>query len=99
MIKDIRIFLEEEHRLHFYDLLGGLADNLLTLGKFAGTFTSCDACGTTITLKEKSWICEGCGEEFSLHFSTLAEIKGVREAKVKVRGLSKSKLHPHWYFC
>ena len=33
--------LEHPDRARFYDLFGGLADNLLTIGTYAGTFPTC----------------------------------------------------------
>ena len=47
----IEHFLEDPSALYFYNLIGGLADNLMSGGKYAGTFLSCDVCGDTFTLK------------------------------------------------
>jgi hypothetical protein len=90
--------LEHPDRAPFYDLLGGLADNLLTAGSYAGTFLACNACGDTFTLKGESWKCESCGQGYELKFKP-AEQRGVPfETTVKVSGLSKPRFNPHWYY-
>ncbi|MBK9155519.1 MAG: hypothetical protein IPM25_15140 [Chloracidobacterium sp.] len=90
--------LEEPERLHFYDLLGGLADNLLTIGGRAGTFLACHACGKTFSTKEEAWRCEGCGQAFELKFKPTQDTSMPFEGMVRVSGLTKSRLNPHWYF-
>lgn len=82
----------------FYDLLGGLADNLLTIGGHAGSFLSCHTCGHTFSTKDELWSCQSCGEFFELKF-TPAKLPGSPfETTVRVSGLSKPRMNPHWYF-
>ena len=94
--------LEDPARAPFYDLLGGLADNLLTIGGHAGTFLECDACGDTFTLKGESWKCECCGREFELKFTpsrkTGSPFETELKVKVNVSGLTKPRSNPHWYY-
>jgi hypothetical protein len=90
--------LEQSDRAPFYDLLGGLADNLLTIGAHAGTFLACNACGDTFTLKGESWKCECCGEGYELKFKPSEQRGSPFEAVVKVSGLSKPRFNPHWYY-
>ena len=61
--------LEDPAKAPYYDLLGGLANNLLTIGTYAGTFLECAACGETFTLKGQSWKCERCGQCYELNSS------------------------------
>ncbi|HEV3257668.1 MAG TPA: hypothetical protein VG013_12355 [Gemmataceae bacterium] len=90
--------LEEPGKAHFYDLLGGLADNLLTIGGFAGSFVACAACGQTFTLKGRSWVCESCGHDYELKFRP-APLSGTPfDTRVTVSGLVKPRCTPHWYF-
>jgi len=90
--------LEHPEQAPFYDLMGGLADNLLTIGTYAGTFLACSACGDTFTLKGESWKCERCGQGYELKFKP-AEQKGTPfETIVKVSGLTKPRGNPHWYY-
>jgi hypothetical protein len=90
--------LEQPDRAPFYDLLGGLADNLLTIGTHAGTFLACNACGDTFSLKGESWKCERCGEGFELKFKPSEQRGSPFETVVKVSGLSKPRFNPHWYY-
>lgn len=90
--------LEYPDRAPFYDLLGGLSDNLLTIGRHAGTFLACDACGDTFTLKDESWECECCGQAFELKFKPAKNPGSPFESTVRVSGLTKSRLNPHWYY-
>jgi hypothetical protein len=90
--------LERPDQAPFYDLLGGLADNLVTIGTYAGTFLECNACGDTFTLKGESWKCECCGQEYALKFESPKKRGGPLET-VKVSGLTKPGCsNPHWYY-
>ena len=93
--------LENPAAAPFYDLLGGLADNLLTIGPHAGTFLECDDCGKTFTLKDQSWACECCGREFQLKFDSAKKLTSQLETEVRVRvqapGLRKPRWNPRWY--
>ncbi len=82
----------------FYDLLGGLADNLLTIGNHAGSFLSCHTCGHTFSTKDESWSCQACGEFFELKFTPAKFPGSPFETTVRVSGLSKPRMNPHWYF-
>jgi len=88
--------LERPDEAPFYDLLGGLADNLLTIGLYAGTFLSCDACGDTFSLKGGSWKCEHCGQLFAAKFSTPK--KPGKPYEARVTGITNSRWNPHWYY-
>src|SRR5262245_53578796 len=90
--------LENPDRAPFYDLLGGLADNLLTIGTYAGTFLACNACGDTFTLKGESWKCECCGQAFELKFRPTNQKDSPFETTVRVTGPTKSGLKTHWYY-
>ena len=90
--------LEDESRVHFYDLLGGLADNLLTIGTYAGTFMSCGSCGETFSLKGQSWKCEQCGSSYELKFKPAPTLESPFETVVRVNGLDKPRMNPHWYY-
>jgi len=90
--------LEHPERVPFYDLLGGLADNLLTIGTYAGTFLTCNACGDTFTLKGESWKCECCGQGYELKFNPAQQPGSPFETVVKVSGLTKPRMKPHWYY-
>lgn len=87
--------LENPDRAPFYDLLGGLADNLLTVGTYAGTFV---ACGDTFTLKGESWKCECCGQSYELKFKPAKQAGSPFKSVVEVSGLTKPRLNPHWYY-
>jgi hypothetical protein len=93
--------LENPKHAPFYDLLGGLSDNLLTIGSHAGTFLTCHACGDTFTLKGDSWKCECCGQQFELKFASAKQVGSPFETKIKitakVSGLTK-RWSPHWYY-
>src|SRR5437588_11139366 len=91
-------FLEYPDRAPFYDLLGGLADNLLTVGPYAGTFLECSDCGDTFTLKGESWKCERCGQAYELKFAPADQRGTPFETTVKVSGLAKPRIKPHWYY-
>lgn len=90
--------LENPARSPFYDLLGGLADNLLTIGGHAGTFLACDSCGHTFTTKDESWKCHSCGQNFELKLKPASLPGSPFETTVRVSGLSKHRMNPHWYF-
>jgi len=89
--------LERPDLAPFYDLLGGLADNLVTIGTYAGTFLECNACGDTFTLKGESWKCACCGQEFALKFESPKKRGGPLES-VRVAGVTKPGCSPHWYY-
>jgi hypothetical protein len=89
--------LEHPDQAPFYDLMGGLADNLLTIGTYAGTFLACSACGDTFTLKGESWKCECCGQTYELKFKPSDQKGTPFETKVRVSGLTKPRWNPHWY--
>ena len=73
---DLADFLEDGRRNRdFYDVLGGLSDNLMTIGTFAGTFLTCESCGDTFTLKDMRHRCGKCGAEYGIHISTRASKK------------------------
>jgi hypothetical protein len=91
-------FLEDPAKVHFYDLLGGLSDNLLTIGTFAGTFLTCEACGKTFTLRDQGWACVSCGQSFEMQIKPALKPGSPFEAKVKIAGLDKPRCNPHWYF-
>ena len=98
-IERMEQLLENPGRASFYDLLGGLADNLLTIGEYAGTFLACADCGKTFSLKGESWKCECCGRIYELKFKpTLTESEDAFETHVKATGLTKPRLTPHWYY-
>lgn len=90
--------LENPDRMPFYDLLGGLADNLLTIGNHAGSFLSCHTCGHTFSTKDELWSCQACGEFFELKFTPAKFPGSPFETTVRVTGLSKPRMNPHWYF-
>ena len=94
--------LEDAKLAPFYDLLGGLSDNLLTIGGHAGTFLTCHACGDTFTLKGESWKCESCDQVFELKFTPAKKVGSPFETEVKLKvnvaGLTKPRWTPHWYF-
>lgn len=90
--------LENPDQTPFYDLMGGLADNLLTIGTYSGTFLACSACGDTFTLKGESWKCEGCGQGYELKFQPSSQRGTPFETSVKVSGLTKPRMNPHWYY-
>lgn len=90
--------LEHPDKAPFYDLMGGLSDNLLTIGTYAGTFLACSACGDTFTLKGESWKCECCGQGFELKFKPSDQRGTPFETVVKVSGLTKPRWNPHWYY-
>jgi len=94
--------LEDSRLAPFYDLLGGLSDNLLTVGSHAGTFLTCHACGDTFTLKGDSWKCECCGHKFELKFAPSKQLGSPFETEVRVTanvsGLTKPRWSPHWYY-
>lgn len=92
-------FLEREEAAPFYDLLGGLADNVMTIGGFAGSFLSCDDCGTTFSLRESSWGCGSCGRDFELKFEAARNSSKGPYYPVRAKGLRKPGAgNPHWYF-
>jgi len=97
-VKQIEQLLEKPEEAHFYDLLGGLADNLLTIGQHAGTFVECSDCGKTFSLKEESWKCQGCGSNFGLKFNgPIGKTGDCHE--VKVSDFTKCRTVPyHWYY-
>jgi len=96
-------FLEKPEQSVFYSsVLGGLSDNVMTIGKFAGTFVSCSSCGDTSSVKG-GWTCKTCGEASELK----AERAKVRKGDVpvdgelffRIKGMSKPGiLKPHWYY-
>jgi hypothetical protein len=98
-------YLESPGKADFYDVLGGLSDNLMTVGSFAGSFMSCEACGKTFSLRRNSWKCSSCGQAFDLHFDR--KVKKVENAKaisyaVDLRGVHKSGINlegvdEHWF--
>lgn len=90
--------LEHPDRAPFYDLLGGLSDNLLTIGDYAGTFLACNTCGDTFTLKGESWKCECCSQVFELKFEPAKKSGSPFETGVRVTALTKPRLKPHWYY-
>jgi hypothetical protein len=91
--------LERPQESPFYDLLGGLADNLLTVGTtYAGTFLSCAACGDTFSTRGQSWKCECCGGDYEVKFGPDATPGTPFEATARVAGLTKSRSTPHWYY-
>jgi DNA-directed RNA polymerase subunit RPC12/RpoP len=90
--------LEHADQAPFYDLMGGLADNLLTIGTYAGTFLACSACGHTFTLKGESWKCEHCGQGYEVKFRPSDQRGTPFETMVKVSGLTKPRWNPHWYY-
>lgn len=90
-------FLKDPDRgASFYDLLGGLADNLLTIGTYAGTFLACSECGDTFTLKGASWKCECCDREYELKFKSPDQRGAKFDTMVTVSGLTMPGLNPHW---
>ncbi len=90
--------LMEPERAPFYEGLGGLADNLLTVGTHAGTFLACHACGDSFTLKGESWHCECCGNGYELKFDPADSAGSPFVTQVRVTGLTKARLRPHWYY-
>jgi hypothetical protein len=90
--------LEHPERAAYYDLLGGLSDNLLTLGPYAGKFFACSDCGETFNVRDQSWTCENCGTGFRLKFEPPAKAGVPFTTKVTVSGLRKSRMNPHWYY-
>ena len=68
MSKRIEDLLVEKTRSRApaYELFGGLADNLMTIGPAAGRFLECSDCGETFTTKAASWQCNCCGGLFDL---------------------------------
>ena len=97
-IKSLEDLLEDPARAPFYDLMGGLADNLLTIGPYAGSFLCCAACGETFSAKAGSWKCEGCGQDYELKFRPVRQPGATFRATVDVSGLEKARLNPQWYF-
>ena len=97
-------FLEDPNARHFYNLVGGLSDNLMSTGPHAGTFLTCECCGDTFTLKGQSWNCECCDSNYELKFKPIARatapITQVKTRKVEVNGLTKPgvSVSNHWYF-
>jgi DNA-directed RNA polymerase subunit RPC12/RpoP len=79
--------LEDPSRVPFYDLLGGLADDLLTLSSYGGSFLECAACGHTFTMKGRSWSCERCGSIWELKFKPVRG-KDSGHTESEVPGLS-----------
>src|SRR4051794_1897753 len=93
-VTNLEQLLERPEEVPFYDLLGGLADNLLTIGPHAGTFLSCDACGDTFSLKDRSWKCEHCGQLYEAKFSTPKKPGKPYEATLSA--VTNARWNPHW---
>jgi hypothetical protein len=75
--------LENPERQWFYSSpLGGLSDNLMTIGGFAGSFLTCTACGTTFTTIGSSWRCHSCGREFTVASPSAARMDHRRRSEL-----------------
>ena len=109
MALNLEDLLEHPARAGFYDLLGGLADNFMTIGSAAGSFLECNDCGSTFTTKDTDWVCACCGRVFELKFTPLppqtasAPIDGFETkiritTKTRVTGLRKPGINPHWFY-
>ena len=89
--------LEKPEMEWFYSSpLGGLSDNLMTIGKFAGSFITCDGCGATSTLQGSAWHCPDCGQEMGVKFACSNPNRLPR--KVAVTGFTQAGVRPHWYY-
>lgn len=90
-------YLEDPGKERFYSSpLGGLSDNLMTIGSFAGSFVSCDACGRTGTLAHAPWVC-ACGQAFEV--KPEAAVPGSREVRFRARPMRKPGVRkPHWFY-
>jgi hypothetical protein len=97
--KSFEQFLERPSDASFYDLLGGLTDNLLTIGGFAGTFATCTECGDTWSLRERAWTCSCCHQSFEVKFGIPKDRTAIPlEVKAKIKGLAKPGSNPHWFY-
>jgi hypothetical protein len=97
-IQFLHDLLEDPGKAPFYDLLGGLADNLLSISSLAGSFLSCSYCGHTFTQKSQSWECERCHKKYEIKFERGDKAGTWFKAKLESSGLTKARLSPyHWY--
>ena len=102
MSKRIEDLLVEKtrSRVPAYELFGGLADNLMTIGPAAGRFLECSDCGETFTTKAASWQCNCCGGLFDLKVGPRdKKSSGSEEFKAEARFTKLSKpgiSDPHW---
>ena len=94
----LETFLEEGNLATDYSILGGLSDDLLTVGTFAGSFYSCCACGQTFSLARNSWGCRNCGNQFGIHFKPPQDKTLPINTMARLSGVSKASTDPHWYY-
>lgn len=100
--------LEDPKLPERYDLLRGLADNIMTIGDFAGSFLECHDCGFTFTTKGAKCECPSCSRVFELKFESrhrkpstapIDGFEGIVRLTTKARGLEKpgAKKNRHWF--
>jgi hypothetical protein len=96
----------DEQAFFYGNIMGGLSDNLMTIGQHAGTFLTCADCGQTFSVRANSWCCNTCGGEFTfkVESNTYKPDEDGKSFRARVRfdrlakpGVAPKRIDKHWY--